>query len=178
MTGADAAAKVVWTQGMFLLPHHFQQETRYLEALVDGRVRALGVHGWGFGELVLDESLLAQGQLGLVRAAGVLPDGTPFPTVFYLTCPRAASQIGTLEASGLMARMTERLRDDDMLPAIYFIFSRAACDDAAKACVDAGLRLTSPDERIRVRSIAEGHVTALSDADLDVLGRVGALLRY
>ncbi|MGC3987193.1 MAG: type VI secretion system baseplate subunit TssK [Pseudorhodoferax sp.] len=73
-----AADKVVWTQGMFLLPHHFQQETRYLETLVDRRVRLLGVHGWGFSELVLDEALLPQGQLGLVRAQGVLPDGTPF----------------------------------------------------------------------------------------------------
>ena len=73
-----AADKVVWTQGMFLLPHHFQQETRYLETLVDRRVRLLAVYGWGFSELVLDESLLPQGQLGLVRAQGVLPDGTPF----------------------------------------------------------------------------------------------------
>ncbi|KQP22405.1 type VI secretion system baseplate subunit TssK [Pseudorhodoferax sp. Leaf267] len=78
MSGAAASAKVVWTQGMFLLPHHFQQETRYLESLVDGRVRALSVHGWGFGELVLDESLLPQGRIGIARASGVLPDGTPF----------------------------------------------------------------------------------------------------
>jgi type VI secretion system protein ImpJ len=71
-------SKVIWTQGMFLLPHHFQQETRYLEHLVDMRVRALAPHGWGFTELVLDEALLSVGRLGLVRAAGVLPDGTPF----------------------------------------------------------------------------------------------------
>lgn len=75
MTAAD---KVVWTQGMFLLPHHFQQETRYLESLVDRRVRLLGAHGWGFSELVLDEALLPQGRLAVVRASGVLPDGTPF----------------------------------------------------------------------------------------------------
>ena len=44
-----------------------------------------------------------------------LEDGTPFPTTFYLTCPRAASLIGTLEASGLMREMTERLADDPEL---------------------------------------------------------------
>ena len=38
-----------------------------------------------------------------------LPDGTPFPTTFYLTCPRAASRIGTLEGSGLMKEMEARL---------------------------------------------------------------------
>ncbi len=41
-----------------------------------------------------------------------LDDGTPFPTLFYLTCPRAASAIGRLEASGLMREMTERLAVD------------------------------------------------------------------
>jgi hypothetical protein len=48
-----------------------------------------------------------------------LDDGTPFPTTFYLTCPRAASRIGTLEASGLMNEMTERLADDPDLAAAY-----------------------------------------------------------
>jgi hypothetical protein len=48
-----------------------------------------------------------------------LPDGTPFPTLFYLTCPRAASLIGTLEASGLMATMTDRLAGDPELAAGY-----------------------------------------------------------
>ena len=44
-----------------------------------------------------------------------LEDGTPFPTTFYLTCPRAASRIGTLEASGLMREMTDRLAEDPEL---------------------------------------------------------------
>jgi len=48
-----------------------------------------------------------------------LEDGTPFPTTFYLTCPRAASLIGTLEASGLMREMTERLSEDGELAAAY-----------------------------------------------------------
>ncbi len=62
---------------MFLLPHHFQQERRHIEYLVDMRSQAAGAHGWGFFELVLDEAQLAQGRVGLVRASGVLPDGTP-----------------------------------------------------------------------------------------------------
>ncbi len=66
--------------------------------------------------------------------------------------------------------VVERLADEDLVPAIYFIFSRAACGDAVDACVQAGLRLTDGDERARIRTIAEQHVTALSDADLDVLG--------
>ncbi len=71
-------SKVIWSQGMFLQPHHFQQEARHVEHLVDLRVRATGAHAWGFSELVLDEGLLALGKVGIVRASGVLPDGTPF----------------------------------------------------------------------------------------------------
>jgi len=48
-----------------------------------------------------------------------LPDGTPFPTTFYLTCPRAASLIGTMEGSGLMAEMQTRLRTDADLATAY-----------------------------------------------------------
>jgi len=48
-----------------------------------------------------------------------LPDGTPFPTLYYLTCPRAASAVSTLEASGLMREMTERLASDAELAAAY-----------------------------------------------------------
>ena len=48
-----------------------------------------------------------------------LPSGTPFPTTFYLTCPRAASRIGTLEGSGLMKEMEARLTSDPDLAAAY-----------------------------------------------------------
>lgn len=61
----------------------------------------------------------------VVETAPLLEDGTPFPTLYYLTCPRAASAIGTLESSGLMASMTSRLADDTDLAAAY----EAAHDD-------------------------------------------------
>ena len=48
-----------------------------------------------------------------------LEDGTPFPTTFWLTCRRACSAVGTLEASRLMARMTERLAAEPDLAAAY-----------------------------------------------------------
>ncbi|HEY8546386.1 MAG TPA: DEAD/DEAH box helicase [Acidimicrobiales bacterium] len=62
------------------------------------------------------------------------------------------------------------LDERDMLPSLYFIFSRMGCDEAVRACVDAGLRLTSPEERPRIRAIAEERTAGLTDADLDVLG--------
>ena len=68
------------------------------------------------------------------------------------------------------SRSSTCCRDGGLLPVIYFIFSRAVCDDAVKACLDAGLRLTDPDDRTRIRQIVEDHVVALTDRDLDVLG--------
>ncbi len=63
----------------------------------------------------------------------------------------------------------DELDDRDLLPAIYFIFSRNACDDAVANCLQAGLRLIDSDERARVAEIVDEHVAGLSDDDLDVL---------
>ena len=64
------------------------------------------------------------GNPDVVQTAPRLPDGTPFPTLYYLTCPRLASRLGTLEADGRMREMTGRLDDDAELAARY----RAAHD--------------------------------------------------
>ncbi len=65
------------------------------------------------------------GLVDVIETSPRLPDGTPFPTLYYLTCPRASKEIGRLEASGLMREMTERLRTDPDLAAKY----QAATED-------------------------------------------------
>jgi hypothetical protein len=59
------------------------------------------------------------GNPDVVETSPRLPDGTPFPTLYYLTCPRAAAAVGMLEASGLMRQMTQRLRADAELATAY-----------------------------------------------------------
>lgn len=59
------------------------------------------------------------GRPTVVRTAPRLPDGTPFPTLYYLTHPAAAGAVSTLEASGVMVAMTERLATDPDLAAAY-----------------------------------------------------------
>jgi ATP-dependent RNA helicase HelY len=66
--------------------------------------------------------------------------------------------------------VVERLAAEGLLPSITFVFSRAGCDDAARACLDAGVRLTEPAERAEIRAIAEERTAELGDRDLDVLG--------
>ncbi len=70
--------RVVWQEGMFLRAQHFQQQDRWLEALVRGRVAALRPHPWGITEMLVDRDLLATGRFALASAAGVFEDGTPF----------------------------------------------------------------------------------------------------
>jgi len=65
--------------------------------------------------------------------------------------------------------VVESLAEAEMLPAIYFIFSRAACNDAVTQCLRDGHRLTTPEERRQIRAIAEAHVETLTDEDLRVL---------
>ncbi len=55
----------------------------------------------------------------VVQTAPRLPDGTPFPTLYYLTCPRASAAISRLEAAGLMREMSGRLQSDESLRARY-----------------------------------------------------------
>jgi len=62
------------------------------------------------------------------------------------------------------------LHAEKMLPVIYFIFSRAGCDDAVRSCSKLGLRFTDAIERDRIRMIAERHVEKLDDQDLRALG--------
>ena len=70
--------RVVWQEGMFLRAQHFQQQDRYLEAVVRGRTAALRAHPWGVVEMAIDRDLLATGRFALSAAAGVFEDGTPF----------------------------------------------------------------------------------------------------
>jgi type VI secretion system protein ImpJ len=70
--------RVIWSEGLFLRPQHFQQHLRYLENFVEGRCVPLRPHAWGMTELKIDHDLLRIGKLGISSARGVFPDGTPF----------------------------------------------------------------------------------------------------
>jgi hypothetical protein len=74
----------------------------------------------------------------VVETAPRLPDGSPFPTLYYLTCPRAAAAISGLEAAGIMREMTTRLADEHTRAA----YERAHRDYLARrdaAAADEGL---------------------------------------
>ena len=70
--------KIIWSEGMFLRPQHFQQQDRYTANLLHGRIHPLHRYGWGFTTLTLDQNLLKIGKVALLECRGIFPDGTPF----------------------------------------------------------------------------------------------------
>lgn len=70
--------RVIWSEGLFLQPQHFQQQDRYFEQYVETRVRSLVSYAWGFTEIEIERDFLKIGKIGFRRLVGVFPDGTPF----------------------------------------------------------------------------------------------------
>jgi type VI secretion system protein ImpJ len=70
--------RVIWSEGLFLQPQHFQQQERYFERYVETRCRPLVPYAWGLTEIEFERDLLSIGKAALRRIAGVFPDGTPF----------------------------------------------------------------------------------------------------
>lgn len=119
---------IVWSEGLFLRQHHFQQQERYLQRLVRERTAALGAYGWGSAILEVDRSLLALGQFGLTRCRAILEDGTPISIpdadsnpppillpegvrdrIIYLALPVA--QAGSIEVTAGASTMARYIRD-------------------------------------------------------------------
>ena len=109
-----------------------------------------------------------------------LEDGTPFPTTFYVTCPRISSRIGTLEGSGLMKEMTQRLESDPDLAAAYeraheaYLHARAELGDQPPQI--AGISAGGMPTRVKClhvlvgQSLAQGRgVNPLGDEALDAI---------
>ncbi len=103
------------------------------------------------------------GNPDVIETSPRLPDGTPFPTLYYLTCPRAASLIGTLEASGLMSEMTDRLKVDDALAEAYrqahlgYLQRREALAHVAE--ID-GISAGGMPTRVKCLHVLVGHALA------------------
>jgi type VI secretion system protein ImpJ len=71
-------SKVFWSEGLFLRPHHLQQNDRYVEHLIGCLTRQVTPYPWGFSALEIDRDLSQQSKFAVRRATGIMPDGTPF----------------------------------------------------------------------------------------------------
>jgi hypothetical protein len=116
----------------------------------------------------------------VVETAPRLPEGTPFPTFFYLTCPRVVGAVSTLEAQGVMREMNVRLATDAELAAAYaaahrrYLDQRAAVEDVPEI---RGISAGGMPDRVKclhalvAHSLAIGPgINPLGDEALEVLG--------
>lgn len=109
-----------------------------------------------------------------------LPDGTPFPTVYYLTCPRLAALIGSIESSGAMREMETRLATDPQLAHDYrAAHERYLAERSGLGHVDEieGISAGGMPERVKclhvlaAHALATGHgVNPLGDEVVDAVG--------
>jgi uncharacterized protein len=103
------------------------------------------------------------GRPDVVETSPRLEDGTPFPTLYYLTCPRAAAAIGRLEAAGLMREMTDRLETDPELAGAYrcaheaYLRRRAELGDVPEI---AGTSAGGMPTRVKCLHALVGHALA------------------
>jgi uncharacterized protein len=102
------------------LRHQFRRPLRLLPVVepadLDAVARQLGRDSRGVLEIAYR---CPNGEPGVVMTAPRLPDGTPFPTLYYLTHPVLTAAASRLESSGLMRQMTERLQQDPQLADAY-----------------------------------------------------------
>ena len=99
----------------------------------------------------------------VVETAPRLPDGTPVPTTYYLTCPRASGAVSTLESAGLMRTMSERLAGDEGLAASYalahedYLRRREALADVPEL---AGISAGGMPSRVKCLHVLAAHALA------------------
>ncbi len=116
----------------------------------------------------------------VLRTEPRLPDGTPFPTTYYATCPRLTAAISTLETSGMMREMTERLERDPELGSTYaaahkdYLRRRSELGDVAE--ID-GISAGGMPTRVKCLHVLVGHslavgpgINPLGDEALEALG--------
>lgn len=104
------------------------------------------------------------GEPDVVTTAPRLPDGTPFPTVYYLTCPRLTSAVSTLEAEGRMQEMQRRLAGDAALRDRYrSAHEQYLADREALGAVPeiAGVSAGGMPDRVKCLHVLVGHTLAV-----------------
>lgn len=121
----------------------------------------------------------ACGQPNVVLTAPRLEDGTPFPTTFYLTCPKLTGAVGTLEANGVMRELQDELESDPELAAAYksahehYLETRKALGDVEEI---AGISAGGMPNRVKCLHVLVAHSLAAGPGINPLGDRVLAML--
>ncbi|MEG2115745.1 MAG: type VI secretion system baseplate subunit TssK [Hafnia sp.] len=80
--------RIVWSEGLFIKPQHFQQQQRHIDYLLQSRFAALGEHFFGVTELKINDDHLSFGRITLSGASGIMPDGSVFSLPYEDVMPQ------------------------------------------------------------------------------------------
>jgi type VI secretion system protein ImpJ len=149
--------KVMWTEGMFLQPQHFQQQDRFAGRQLDGRFAASIPWPWGFASLQLDDAALLLGRVALSSARGQLPDGLVFSIPGDDPAPPAFEVPGDV-------------RDQVVVLAVAM-----ARPGVAESDVEAAESSMPPRYRASDIDVADSHAASLREAPLQI-GRLNLRL--
>jgi type VI secretion system protein ImpJ len=165
--------RVVWSEGLFLRPQHFQQAERYLEWLLRHSVEAQQPYAWGVLGLQIDPEALKLGRLGLVSASGVFPDGTPFsvphevgipePLAVRDDCRDAVVSLALpLRRPGMAEIALERSAEHPLVR--YIAVEQQARDNVAELDSMADMKIGELNLRLQLRSELSPAYAALDIA--------------
>jgi type VI secretion system protein ImpJ len=193
--------KLVWTEGLFVTQHHFQQLDRYHEWLTSQRLRAALPYDWGVLDIEVDERALAAEQFKLNRLTVMLPDGSPIehgeatgdpvpPRAFGSAFP---AQVKTLDVYLAMAHETDNMPNVDLDGkgggALRYVRDQASVLDVNSGVGEHNIQYARPnvtllfgDERkeafdaVRIAQIARAAtgVPTLKETFIPPILRVGA----
>jgi type VI secretion system protein ImpJ len=149
--------KVMWTEGMFLQPQHFQQQDRFAGRQLDGRIATAVAWPWGFFALQMDDAALLQGRIQLTAARGVLPDGLAF-------------NVPTDDAAPAAFEVPMDTRDQIVVLAVP-----QSRPGVAESDVEATETAMPPRWRVADLGVADVHAASLREAPLQV-GRLNLRL--
>ncbi|PTV95953.1 type VI secretion system protein ImpJ [Rhodobacter aestuarii] len=151
-------SKVAWKEGLFLQPQHLQQSDRYIEHLMDTRLRRLRPYIWGFTDLVIDRDMAQQGKIALRRVSGIMPDGLVFdaPDAGQLpqsvVCPEdAAGQFIWLTVPEASPNGRDIGPDEADASTRYRLSSESVADNAAGARIEQLVEIAVPRLELAIR---------------------------
>lgn len=177
--------KVIWTEGMFLRPQHFQQQARYVERYVEARSGVLTHCPWGFKELVVDPEMLKLGKLVITKASGVMPDGTPFDvpenallppleidadlrdSVIHLSLPVTRPGLPETDAASGVNNVARYLQDEQEIADSNAGYNIAAPIATGKLRLSLKLASERPDEYVQMGCVKVVEKRSNSQVILD-----------
>jgi type VI secretion system protein ImpJ len=169
-------SKVVWSEGLFLRPHHLQQGDRYLEHLIEARTANITPYPWGFSDFEIDRDLAQHNKFGLRRAAGIMPDGTPFrlpadsPLPAAISAPESAAGLYVWLIMPMAQPNTREIDDVESESGSRFVINpELLVDSASKLQIEEEIDVAVPRFSYEIRKTAKpGFVSLLCARIIEV----------